>query len=581
MKNQMSNPPKFIVITGGVISGVGKGIATASIGKILQQYGFSITAIKIDPYINFDAGTLRPTEHGEVWVTDDGGEIDQDLGNYERFLEQQFGKKNNITTGQIYSKVIENERKGKYLGETVQFIPHIPNEIKRRILESSIDKDFVLIEIGGTIGDYENIPYLFALKSLEREIGHQNMKYVMITYLPTPSHIGEMKTKPTQQAVKLLSEHGIFPDFILCRARTALDRVRKKKIEVYANIRSEYVISAPDTDNLYKVPLNFEKDDLGKKILKEFNVVPKMKKSWNKWKTMVNIIDNPAKTIDVAMVGKYLDIGKFSLKDSYISVNQALEHAGANNDVGVNIHWISAQDIEKGKVKEHDLKKFSGFIVPGGFGKEGVEGKIRVIKYAREKKIPYLGLCFGMQLAVVEFARNVCKMKEAHSTEIDPNTKYPVISILELQKEILKNERYGASMRLGGYAAILDKNSIVYDLYKKTGRIIKDKKIIEKHKNDKNNCFRLGVLKKSDITVIERHRHRYEMNPEFVKVLSKCGLKFSGFHRLTEHEKLMEYIEIPDHPFFVATQSHPEFKSSLFNPSPLFYGFIKAIKKYN
>ncbi len=574
-----NNFPKFIIVTGGVISGVGKGIATASIGKILQQYGFDVTAIKIDPYINFDAGTLRPTEHGEVWVTDDGGEIDQDLGNYERFLQEQFSKYNNITTGQIYSKVIEDERKGKFLGETVQFIPHIPNEIKRRIRNIAKNREIVLIEIGGTIGDYENIPYLFALKSLEREIGHDNFVYVMITYLPTPSHIGEMKTKPTQQAIKLLSEHGIFPDFILCRAKEALDKVRKKKIEIYANIDSEYVISAPDIKTLYKVPLNFEKDRLGKKILEKLNLKPKKKPNWTKWKKLVNVIEKPKKYYDIAMVGKYLDIGNFYLTDSYISVNQAIEHAAANNGVGVNIHWISAQDVEKRIIKNKDLKKYDGFIVPGGFGKEGVEGKISVIKFARENNIPFLGLCYGLQLAVVEYARNVCKLKGAHTVEIDPNTKYPVIDILESQKEILKHNRYGATMRLGGYAAMLSNNTKVYNLYKETGRLKKDQLVIKKYKKDKENNFRLGLLKKNKPTIIERHRHRYEVNPKYIDILQKNGLIFSGYHILKNNEQLMEFIELKDHRYFIATQAHPEFKSSLYEPSPLFYGFIKALKK--
>lgn len=569
--------PKFIIVMGGVISGVGKGIATASIGKILQKYGFDVTAMKIDPYINFDAGTLRPTEHGEVWVTNDGGEIDQDLGNYERFLNEQFSRINNITTGQVYASVIEKERRGDFLGETVQFIPHIPNEIKRRIGMIAKDREFVLIEIGGTIGDYENIPYLFALKSLEREIGHENVKYVMITYLPTPDHIGEMKTKPTQQAIKLLSEHGIFPDFILCRANEPLDKVRKKKIEIYANIDTEHVISAPDTKTLYKIPLNFEKDELGMKILREFNMEPRVKPDWRKWKKLVNVIENPKKTIDIAMVGKYLDIGNFSLKDSYISVNQAIEHAAANNGVGVNIHWISAQDVEKGLVSNKELKQYSGFIVPGGFGKGGVEGKIQIIKFARENKLPFLGLCFGLQLAVVEYARNMCSMKDANSVEIDPDTKYPVIDILESQREIINSSRYGNTMRLGGYAAILDRKSAVYELYSKCGRIEKDSSIIEKYMHDKDNAFRLGLPEKGKPVIIERHRHRYEVNPIYTDEISAKGLKFSGYHILSDKQKLMEFIELPGHPFFAATQAHPEFKSSLYDPAPLFMGFIKAV----
>lgn len=568
--------PKYIIVTGGVMSGVGKGIATASIGLILKKYGFKISAVKIDPYINFDAGTLRPTEHGEVWVTDDGGEIDQDLGNYERFLDQHFSRKNNITTGQVYARVIEDERNGKFLGQTVQLIPHISNEIKTRIKEAGKGFDFVLVEIGGTIGDYENIPYLFAIKSLEREVGDENVKHVLITYLPTPRHIGEMKTKPTQQAIKMLSEHGIFPDFILCRAKESLDSVRKKKIEIYANIDTDHVISAPDSDNLYSIPLNFEKDNLGEKIMEEFNLKKRVKPNWTDWKKSVNIIEHPPKHVDIAMVGKYLDIGDFSLKDSYISVAQAVEHAGAKNNCGVKIHWISAQDVESGKIKDRELKKYKGFIVPGGFGKEGVEGKIRTIKFARENKIPFLGLCFGLQLAVVEYARNVCGMKNADSIEINPDTDYPVINIIKSQESIIKHNRYGGSMRLGAYAAILEKNSMVLDLYKSTKRIEEDREQIELLKKDKRNMFRLGVLENNKPVVIERHRHRYEVNNDFVDEISKMGLKFSGYHNLTKDERLMEFIELPSHPFFIGTQAHPEFKSSLISPSPLFYGFIRA-----
>ncbi|MEJ5307689.1 MAG: CTP synthase (glutamine hydrolyzing) [candidate division WOR-3 bacterium] len=571
--------PKFIVVTGGVLSGVGKGIATASIGMILKNYGYKVTTIKIDPYINFDAGTLRPTEHGEVWVTDDGGEIDQDLGNYERFLNQHFSKKNNITTGQVYSKVIEDERKGKFLGQTVQLIPHISDEIKRRIKEIGNGYEFVLIEIGGTIGDYENIPYLFAVKSLEREIGEENVKYVLITYLPTPKHIGEMKTKPTQQAIKLLSEHGIFPNFILCRAKEPLDSVRKKKIEIYANIDSEHVISAPDIDTLYRVPLNFEKDELGKKILKEFSLKARKRPDWSFLEKTVNIIENPKDIINIAMVGKYIDIGEFSLKDSYISVAQALEHSGAKNDCGVKIDWISAQDVENGKIDKKDLKKYNGFIVPGGFGKDGVEGKIKVIRFARENNIPYLGLCFGMQLAIVEFARNVCKLENANSVEIDPYTKYPVIHFIENQKNVIKESRYGGTMRLGAYAAHLVEGTLVYRLYKETGRIDEDKYYIEILKKDKENSFRLGYIEKDKPVILERHRHRYEVNNQFVETLEKNGIIFSGYHNVSKDEKLMEFIELKNHRFFVATQSHPEFRSTIFSPSPLFFGFVRASLK--
>ena len=443
---------KYIVIAGGVMSGVGKGVATASIGKILQQYGFKTTAVKIDPYINCDAGTLRPTEHGEVWVTDDGGEIDQDLGSYERFLGTEIPKENNITTGQIYKAVIDRERRGEYLGETVQFIPHIPDEIKRRLRRAAKGYEIVLVEIGGTIGDYENIPFLFAMKSLEREIGEQNAIYILITFLPVPDHISEMKTKPTQQAIKMLSEHGIFPDFILCRAKKPLDQVRKKKIETYANIDAEHVISAPDIRTLYTIPLNFEKEHLGKKILESLGLEPKAEPDWSGWRALVHGIEHPEKRVKVGIVGKYVDIGEYSLQDSYISINQALEHAGAGLSARVDIDWIDSKKLERGELA---LNGLNGIIVPGGFGATGVEGKIEAIRFAREEGVPFLGLCYGMQFAIVEYARNCCGLTGANTTEVDPDTPYPVVDILPTQRKLIQERRYGGTMRLGAYAAEL------------------------------------------------------------------------------------------------------------------------------
>ena len=561
---------KYIVVVGGVLSGVGKGVATASIGRILKEYGFKTTAVKIDPYINVDAGTLRPTEHGEVWVTDDGGEIDQDLGSYERFLGQDLPKKNNITTGQVYLTVIERERRGEYLGKTVQFIPHIPDEIKRRVREAGEGYEVCIVEIGGTIGDYENIPFLFAMKSLEREIGKENLIYVLLTYLPIPTHINEMKTKPTQQAIKLLSEHGIFPDIILCRAKVPLDEIRKKKIETYANIDAEYVISAPDVESVYQVPLNFEKENLGKKILDKLHLIPRKTPDWSGWERLVKRIMNPEKVIDIGMVGKYIDIGEFTLTDSYISVNHAIEHAGAHLGVRLRINWIDAKKLEEGDPAEL-LKGLKGIIVPGGFGTSGIEGKINAIRYARENKIPYLGLCLGMQLAVIEFSRNVIGLRNANSSEFDINTPHPVIDLLPKQREILMTKRYGASMRLGAYVAAL-KQGEVMDLYTKTKRMEKDRLRL-----GALEPFRVGKTDLSGPVVIERHRHRYEVNPEYIEKIENAGLKFTGYHITEEDEPLMEFIEIPGHPYFVATQSHPEFKSRLEDPAPLFLGFGKAV----
>jgi len=566
--------PRFIVIAGGVISGVGKGVTTASIGKILQEYGFSVTAVKIDPYINYDAGTLRPTEHGEVWVTNDGGEIDQDLGNYERFLGMDIARTNNITTGQIYKTVIDNERSGKYLGKTVQFIPHIPDEIKRRLREASKGFDFCLVEIGGTIGDYENIPFLFAMKSLEREIGKQNISYMLITYLPIPSHIEEMKTKPTQQAIRMLSETGIIPDFIICRAKKPLDEIRKKKIETYANIKSEHVISEPDIDTIYRIPLDLEKDRLGLKILNEFNIKPLKKPNWEKWKKLVDNIADHGKEIKVAMVGKYVDIGDYKLADSYISINQALQHASANLNVKVKIEWIDSKRFEKREEALEELKSYSGIIIPGGFGGSGVEGKIKAIRFAREQNIPFLGLCYGMQLAVVEYARDVCGMKDANTTEVNKKTKFPVIDILPTQKKLMEESRYGGTMRLGAYAAMLKEKSKVLELYKGL-RLKEDEKRILKLKNNTEK-FRLGILERGKKVVLERHRHRYEVNPKYTQKLEEKGLVFSGYHIRKDKTRLMEFIELPKNRFHIATQGHPEFKSTLINPAPLFYGFVKA-----
>lgn len=567
---------KYIVVAGGVISGVGKGVATASIAKILKEYGFKTTAIKIDPYINLDAGTLRPTEHGEVWVTDDGGEIDQDLGNYERFLGKTIPRDNNITTGQVYNSVIEKERNGHFLGKTVQFIPHIPNEILERIKRASIDYDFALIEIGGTIGDYENIPFLFAAKSLERQIGKENVLYILITYLPVPSHINEMKTKPTQQAIKSLSEHGIFPDIILCRAREAIDDVRKNKIETYANIKREFVISAPDISTLYRIPLNFEKEKLCMKILKKFGIRKKRKADFSRWEKLVDNIENPSKQIKIALVGKYLDIGKYSLKDVYISIKEALTHAGANLDVGIDKEWIDSKKLEGKKSDLRQLKKYDGIIIPGGFGETGIEGKIAAIEFARKENIPLLGLCLGLQLSVIEFARNVCGLKNANSMEFDSKTKYPVIDVLPSQKKLIEEDKFGGTMRLGAYAACLEEDSKTMSFYKEYGRIKKDLEQLKEMLGSKDEKYRIGKTPVGKNTILERHRHRYEVSPEFVHFLKDSGLKITGIHKRLDDVDLIEFIELSEHPFFVATQAHPEFKSFLDDPAPLFLGLVKA-----
>ncbi len=534
----------YIVITGGVISGLGKGITTASIGKILQLHGYKVTAMKIDPYMNFDAGTLRPTEHGEVWVTEDGGEIDQDLGHYERFLDINIPKNHNITTGQVYSAVIEKERSGKYLGKTVQPIPHVTDEIKERIRKSvnEINWDFVLVEIGGTVGDYENVLFLEAVRQMKLE--GDSVLYVHVTYVPVLDTLGEAKTKPTQHSVKLLREIGIQPDFIITRSEKPLDHVRREKIAMFCNVHEEDVISDSNIDNVYAVTLLFEQQGLCTKVLKKLN----LKKAHNYlegWEKFIKKIRKLKNTVTIGIVGKYFDIGTSQLSDSYISVIEAVKHASWNNNLKPIIKWIDSKIFEKNPRKLSSLNKLDGIIVPGGFGLSGIEGKIQTICYAREHNIPYLGLCLGMQLAVVEFSRNVCNMEDAHSTEVDKKTSYPVIDFIPDQIKILQESRYGATMRLGAYPAILKKGSLINKLY--------------------------GQEK-----IFERHRHRYEVNPKYVDALEKCGIIFSG---RSPDGVLMEFMELPNHPYFVGTQAHPEFKSRPMKPSPLFNGLIKAAKK--
>jgi len=565
---------KFIFLTGGVISGVGKGVTTASLGKILKEYGYKVALIKVDPYMNFDAGTLRPTEHGEVWVTYDGGEIDQDLGVYERFLNVGLSKKNNITSGQIFKSVIERERSGGYLGKTVQFIPHIPEEIIKRIRNATYGYEIAIIEIGGTIGDYENIPFLFAAKKLEREIGTHNVAYVLVTYLPIPKTVNEMKTKPTQQAIKQLREEGIFPDFIICRAEREIDDIRKKKIDASVHITIENIISAPDLETIYEVPLYLEKEELGRKLLKRIELEPKTPCNLSSWKKLVNHIKKPKQSINIAVIGKYIQIGDYNISDSYLSVSEALIHAGAELDTGINFCWINAEDIEKDKTVLKKLDDVAGVIVPGGFGQAGSEGKIQTIEYVRKNNINYLGLCYGFQMAVIEFARNACGLKDANTTENNKDTPYPVIDLLPEQKTILESSTYGGTMRLGEYPAIIKSETKVLELYESTNRIQKDKPIVENFAKQEKILF-----ERDQKIVSERHRHRYEVNPQFVQTLEKNGLVFSAYYPRLDGTILMEIVELLDHPFFIATQAHPEFKSRFGNPSPLFYGFVKACLK--
>ena len=535
----------YIIVTGGVVSGLGKGITTASVGKILQMHGYNVTAMKIDPYINCDAGTLRPTEHGEVWVTEDGGEIDQDLGHYERFLDINIPKYHNITTGQVYGAVIDKERKGKYLGKTVQPIPHVTNEIKKRIRRPAKDKnyDFILVEIGGTVGDYENVLFLEATRQMKLE--GDKVLFIHVTYVPVLDALGEAKTKPTQHSVKLLREIGIQPDFIVARADDPLDNVRKEKIALFCNVGKEDVISDSNIDHVYAVPLLFEEQQLCKKILRKMRL-RKDVEDVKPWKEFITKIRNLEESVTIGIVGKYFDIGTSQLSDSYISVIEAVKHASWKNNLIPKIQWIDSKEFEEDPQKLSSLDRVDGVIVPGGFGLSGIQGKIDTISYTREQNIPYLGLCLGMQLAVVEYAQNVCRLTGAHSKEVIKDTKYPVIDFIPEQVNILQESRYGATMRLGSYPAILKEGTRVHELYGKD-------------------------------RVEERHRHRYEVNPDFVKTLEEGGLVFSGH---SPDGVLMEFLELSNHPFFIATQAHPEFKSRPIKPAPLFDGFIKAaIKK--
>lgn len=534
---------RFIFVAGGVMSGIGKGVATASIGKILQSKGFKVTAVKIDPYINVDAGTMNPVEHGEVFVTDDGTECDQDIGNYERFLEENLSTINYITTGRVYQSVINRERNLDYGGRCVEVVPDIPNEAISRILKSAQKNkaDFVLIEIGGTVGEYQNMLFLEAARMMKLRYP-QRVLFILVSYLPVPKIIGEMKTKPTQYATRTLNSAGIQPDIILGRSPAPLDEPRKKKISVFCNVDPKDVISAPDIKSIYEVPINFEKENLGNQILKKFGLKPR-KSDLKKWKQTVNVINQNKKPVKIGIVGKYFETGKFTLMDSYISVIEAVKHACWFHKRKPEIHWLSAGEFEKNSFSLKKLKQYDGIIVPGGFGNRGIEGKIKAIQFCRKNKIPFLGLCLGMQLAVVEFARNICNLKKANSTEFSPKTSYPVIDVMPEQKVLLKEKKYGGTMRLGAYNCELKKGARSWQSY--------------------------GRMK----SISERHRHRYELNNKFRNVLEGKGLIMAG---LNPEKDLVEIVEIKKHPFFVGVQFHPEFKSRFLHPHPVFKSFIKA-----
>ncbi|PTD93944.1 CTP synthetase [archaeon SCG-AAA382B04] len=530
---------KYLFVTGGVMSGLGKGITAASIGRLLKSRGFDVTAIKIDPYLNVDAGTMSPFQHGEVFVLKDGGEVDLDLGNYERFLNTELTSEHNITTGKVYRSVIEKERSGEYLGRTVQIIPHITNQIKDRIRDvaKKSDSDICIIEVGGTVGDIEGMPYLEAIRQLRNEEGKDNAMLIHVTLVPILDVVGEQKTKPTQHSVKELRGLGLDPDMVVGRCEEPLKEKTKSKIALFCDVKEEAVISMRDAEDIYQVPLLLEKENIAEIISSQAGL-EKKKNDLSEWRGYVENILNPEKLVNIALVGKYTD-----LEDSYMSVIEAIKHSAAEKNTGYNILWTDAENLEENKDFNY-LKKADGILVPGGFGSRGSEGKIEAIKFARERNKPFLGLCFGFQLAVIEYARNVVGLEGACSTEIDEDIEHPVIDLLPEQKEI---DELGGTMRLGNQITEIKKNTLAKDLYGKE-------------------------------EIIERHRHRYEVNPNYIQRLEENGLKFSGED---EEGKRMEILELPNHKYFLGTQFHPEFKSRLESPSPPFLGFIEAMNENN
>lgn len=542
---------KYIFVVGGVMSSVGKGIATASIGTILKSEGYKVTAIKADPYINIDAGTMNPTEHGEVFVTKDGDECDQDMGNYERFLNEDLTRINYMTTGRVYQSVINRERNLEYGGKCVEVVPHIPEEIINRIMTASkkAKAEIALIEIGGTIGEYQNLLFLEAARAMKRKMPN-DVIFIMVSYLPIPSKVGEMKTKPTQTAARELNACGIQPDFILCRSEHPIDDKRREKLAIFCSIDPENAVSAPDVDMIYEIPINFEKEKLGEKILKKFRLKPRQK-NLVEWKKFVQKSKDSSKVVKIGIVGKYFETGEYVLADSYISVIESVKYAAWDQGLKPELVWLSSTEFEKDPKKLLELEKLDGVIVPGGFGSRGIEGKIAVAKYCRENKIPYFGLCYGMQIATIEFARNVCHMKGANSEEIDPSTPYPIIHIMEDQKTKLAKKDFGGSMRLGSYNCKLIPGTKAYKAYSGAKNAISGKPPV----------------------IVERHRHRYELNNDYKDQIEKAGLKVAG---INPERNLAEIVELENHPFFVGVQFHPEFHSRPGRPHPLFSAFIKA-----
>jgi CTP synthase len=536
----MAKSKKYIFVTGGVVSSLGKGLAAASIAALLEARGVKVTLLKMDPYINVDPGTMNPTQHGEVFVLEDGTECDLDLGHYERFTHGvQLSRKNNFTTGQVYDTVIQSERKGKYLGQTVQVIPHITDEIKRRIHDAAGSADVALVEVGGTVGDIESLPFIEAIRQMKFEMGRENVLYVHLTLVPYIAAAGELKTKPTQHSVAQLRHEGIDADILLCRTDRPLSKEIKNKIGLFCNLEQGRVFSAEDASSIYEVPLKLHQEGVDEKIVELLNMWTS-NPAVTPWEEIVKKIHNPKKTVNIGVVGKYVE-----LKESYKSLNEALFHGGIANDCRVNLQFIDAEEMMKSQKIEETLGAVDGILVPGGFGSRGIEGKIAAVKYAREKKKPFFGICLGMQVAVIEYARNVVGWKDANSMEFAPEASHLVIDLMEEQKSV---ENMGGTMRLGAWDCELMTGTKAFDAYQKS-------------------------------MISERHRHRYEVNNKYRDEIAAKGMIFSGFcrdSRVSSKAGLVEMIEIKDHPYFVGCQFHPEFKSKPLAPHPLFRSFVAA-----
>lgn len=533
---------RYVFIAGGVMSGVGKGTVMAALGRVLLTKGYSVTALKIDPYINIDAGTMNPVEHGEVFVTVDGDETDQDIGNYERFLNTDIPSTNYMTTGRVYQSVIQKERNLEYGGKTVQVVPDVPNEVINRIKQAAdrANADFVLIEIGGTVGEYENILFLEAARLMRYE-SPDCVRSIIVSYMPIPTAVGEMKTKPTQQAIRSMAGAGLTPDFVVARSAVVIDEPRRKKLSLFGNVHEDLVIGSPDVSTIYEVPLVFEDQKFGEKVLASFGLEPKIETS-EEWKEMVARIKSVETPVRIGVIGKYFSTGSFTLSDAYISVIEAIKHASWAENRKPELVWLNSEEFEKNPEALKELDTLQGIVIPGGFGSRGIEGKIAAIKHCRENNIPYLGLCYGMQCAVIEYARNVLGLADANTTEINPDTTNPVVNLLPGQEGNVKGGLYGGTMRLGAYPCNLIEETISREAYGKT-------------------------------SVIERHRHRYEFNNDYREKLEQAGLVIAG---VNPEQNLVEIVEVKNHPFFVGVQFHPEFQSRPLTPHPLFKSFIKA-----